>query len=142
MLPKDTSQSLEPVDVSLYGKNFKKKGLCICNYIKGLDEEMILNYPGGLKCNHMLSQQEEGRGRFEHTEKRRQHEDGAERFRDAGAEVWSDELQAEDSWQPPDTGEDQEQIPPYAPGGGVALPTPWFQPSKTDFELLGSRTVR
>lgn len=103
MLPKDTSQSLEPVDVSLHGKNFKKKGLCICNDIKDLDEEMILNYPSGPKCNHMLSPKEEGRGRFKHTEKRRQFEDGAGRFRDAGPKRWSDELQVEDSWQPPGT---------------------------------------
>lgn len=28
------------------------------------------------------------------------------------------------------------------PGGKGALPTPWFQPGKIDFEFLASRTAR
>lgn len=88
--------------------------------------EIILDYLGGLKCNHKCLL----RGR----QKRREHEGNMT----VEAERGEMQSQAKQWQQPPATRRDKEWTFPGASGGSVVLP--WPGPTETNFVLLVSKT--
>lgn len=53
------AQALDPENISSY-RNLKVEGLCICKYVKDLNEQMILNYAVALnRCTLIRGRQRE-----------------------------------------------------------------------------------